>query len=67
MFCEVMGSLWLQARGFGLVFGPGGPEGPEGPFQPLGLDVSALCQDLGCEYCFVKLWVVFGGRYWTQG
>ena len=45
MFCEVMGSLWLQARGLGLVFGPGGPEGPEGPFQPLGLDVSVLCQD----------------------
>ena len=45
MFCEVMGSLWLQERGLGLVFGPGGPEGPEGPFQPLGLDVSVLCQD----------------------
>ena len=31
MFCEVMGSLWLQERGLGVVFGPGGPEGPEGP------------------------------------
>ena len=36
MFCEVMGSLWLQARGLGLVFGPGGPEGPEGPSSALG-------------------------------
>ena len=45
MFREVMGSLWWQERGLGLAFGPGGPEGPEGPFQPLGLDVSVLCQD----------------------
>ena len=45
VFHEVMGSLWWQERGLGLVFGPGGPEGPEGPFQPLGLDVSVLCQD----------------------
>ena len=45
MFREVMGSLWWQEHGLGLVFGPGGPEGPEGPFQPLGLDVSVLCQD----------------------
>ena len=45
MFREVMGSLWWQEGGLGLVFGPGGPEGPEGPFQPLGLDVSVLCQD----------------------
>ena len=45
MFREVMGSLWWQERGLGLVFGPGGPEGPEVPFHPLGLDVSVLCQD----------------------
>ena len=45
------GELVLAVEGavatvaIGLVFGPGGPEGPEGPFQPLGLDVSVLCQD----------------------
>ena len=56
--------LWVVFGGqdgrshVGLVFGPGGPEGPEGLFQPLGLDVSVLCQDCGCEYCFVRLWVV---------
>ena len=38
-------SLWVVSGGMGLGFGPGGPEGPEGPFQPLGLDVSVLCQD----------------------
>ena len=26
----VMEGLWLQERGLGLVFGPGGPEGPWG-------------------------------------
>ena len=31
MFREVMGSLWWQERGLGLVAGPGGSEGPEGP------------------------------------
>ena len=45
MFREVMGSLWWQVLDIGLGFGPGGPEGPEGPFEPLGLDVSVLCQD----------------------
>ena len=29
---EVVGGLWWQERGLGLVFGPGGPEGPEGPW-----------------------------------
>ena len=46
---EIKGSLCWQVLdiglGFGLGFGPRGPEGPEGPFQPLGLDVSVLCQD----------------------
>ena len=38
-------SVWWPVLDIGLGFGPGGPEGPEGPFQPLGLDVSVLCQD----------------------
>ena len=42
MFREVVGSLWWPVRDMGLEFGP---EGPEGPFQPLGLDISVLCQD----------------------
>ena len=42
---EVVGSVWRLVLEIGLGFGPGGPEGPEGPFQPLGLDVSVLCQD----------------------
>ena len=33
---EVVGGLWWQERGLGLVFGPGGPEGPEGPSSPVG-------------------------------
>ena len=45
MFREVTGSLLWQLLDPGLGFGLGGPEGPEGPFQPLGLDVSVLCQD----------------------
>ena len=45
MFREVMDSLRWPVLDTGLGFGPGGPEGPEGPFQPLGLDVSVLCQD----------------------
>ena len=36
---------WGWVLDTGLGFQPGGPEGPEGPFQPLGLDVSVLCQD----------------------
>ena len=45
VFREVMGSLRWPVLDTGLGFGPGGPEGPEGPFQPLGLDVSVLCQN----------------------
>ena len=45
MFREVMGGLLWPVLWIELAFGPGGPEGPEGPFQPLGLDVSVLCQD----------------------
>ena len=45
VFRGVMGRLWWPVPDRGLGFGPGGPEGPEGPFQPLGLDVSVLCQD----------------------
>ena len=45
VFREVMGSLRWPVLDPGLGFGPGGPEGPEGPFQPLGLDISVICQD----------------------
>ena len=49
LFREVMGRHSWMVQEIGLGFGPGGPEaqgeGPEGPFQPLGLDVSVLCQD----------------------
>ena len=41
----VFGEVVVVFGGMGLGFGPGGPEGPEGPFQPLGLDVSVICQD----------------------
>ena len=52
-----MGSLWWLVWDIGLEFGPSPRAGPEGPWPPgpkaLGLDVSVLCQDLGCEESLV--------------